>query len=116
MAEIPKPKAQLSENADVVDAGAEYDESEFHYDAKGYFLIRTVPEEKKIEAGHCKQNNVILKVFRGGTAREVCQAVLKAGLISRKDHAAYLGRECQKAELSLKLGLEYVQDDDLDVR
>ena len=116
MAEIPKPKAEVSETAEVVDASSEYDEAEFHYDSKGYFLIRTVPEEKKIEVGHCRQNNVILKIFRGGTAREVCQAVLKSGLVSRLDHAAYLGRECQKAEFSLKLGKEYVQDDDLDAR
>ena len=30
--------------------------------------------------------------------------------LSRLDHALYLGRELQKAELCLEQGLEYVQD------
>ena len=32
----------------------------------------------------------------------------------RMDHAAYLGRELQKAYIALKNNLEYVQDDELD--
>jgi len=42
--------------------------------------------------------------------------VLKAGLISRDDHAAYLGRETLKAETALKLGIPYVQDSDLELK
>ena len=115
MAKIPKPKVEISGNAAAIDAASEYDKDEFSYDPKGYFLIRTLPEEKKIEVGHCKQNNLILKIFKGNTAKEICQAVLKAGIVSRLEHAAYLGRECEKAEASLKLGTAYVQDEDLKI-
>ncbi|HEX2172228.1 MAG TPA: DUF4346 domain-containing protein, partial [Dehalococcoidia bacterium] len=34
-------------------------------------------------------------------------------LVSRMQHAAYLGRELAKAETALKYGMKYVQDDPL---
>jgi len=115
MADISKPKVELSKDVKDVDATAEYDETEFNYDKEGYFLIRINPETKKIEVGHCRQNNVILEKFSGNNARELCQAIIKAGLISRLDHAAYLGRETLKAEMALKLNKPYVQDSDLEL-
>ena len=116
MATIPKPKVTLSENVRETDASATYDDQEWFYDTKGYFLIRIVPEELRIEVGHCLQNNEILQKFSGKTSKELCQAVLHAGLISRQDHAAYLGRETLKAETALKLGIPYVQDSDLEFK
>ncbi|MAG16168.1 hypothetical protein CMO88_03840 [Candidatus Woesearchaeota archaeon] len=115
-AKIPKPKATLGEEIEDIDASASYDKDEFNYDPKGYFLIRIIPEKKKIEVGHCKQNNVILKKWSGNTAKELCQAIIKSDAISRSDHAAYLGRETLKAEVALKLGIEYVQDSDLELK
>ena len=113
MAHIPKPKVALSEDMKVIDAAADYDSNEWVYDRKGYFLIRVNQDTKKIEVGYCRQNNVILQKFSGNTSKELCQAVIKANLISRLDHAAYLGRETNKAETALKLGKTYVQDSDL---
>ena len=37
------------------------------------------------------------------------------GFLSRLDHAAYLGKELQKAYLALKLGLAYQQDSELKI-
>jgi dihydropteroate synthase len=34
------------------------------------------------------------------------------GLLSRLDHAGYLGRELTKAKLALDLGWNYVQDEE----
>jgi len=115
MAQIPKPKVQLSNDVKDIDATAAYDPKEWVYDPKGYFLIRVNPDTKQIEVGYCKQNNVILKKFIGNTSKELCQAVLKANLVSRLDHAAYLGRETLKAEIALKLGKPYVQDSDVEL-
>ena len=36
--------------------------------------------------------------------------VLRLGLVSRLDHAAYLGGELAKAEVALRVGRDYVQD------
>jgi hypothetical protein len=54
-----------------------------------------------------------LAVYRGRTAKELGIALTEGEgphPLSRLDHALYLGRELQKAELCLALGLAYVQD------
>ena len=95
---------------------AEYDDrKEFVLDEKGYFLIRIVPEKKMIEVGFCgKRNTVEVKVY-GKTPIEVYQTILREKIIERPDHAAYLGRELQKAYIALQLGILYVQDDELNI-
>ena len=115
-AKIPKPKAMLHENIEDIDATAVYDDKEWTYDVKGYFLIRIIPETKKIEVGHCLQNNIVLKKWSGNTAKELCQAILHDTVVSRLDHAAYLGRETLKAETAIKLNIPYVQDSDLELK
>lgn len=52
-------------------------------------------------------------VIKGKTAEEVCEEVARRGLIEEIGHAAYLGRELQKAEIALKLGRGYLQDKEL---
>ncbi len=51
--------------------------------------------------------------FRGQTAKALCIEIFEkpeSDVISRLDHAAYLGREFVRAEIALYLGDEYVQD------
>jgi len=48
----------------------------------------------------------------GETARSVLDTLLGLGLVSRLEHAGYLGRELEKAELALKYNRSYAQDDD----
>ena len=93
---------------------AQYDDmKEFVLDEKGYFLIRILPEKKMIEIGFCgKRNTVEVKVY-GTKPIEIYQTVLRERIIERADHAAYLGRELQKAYTALQLGLPYIQDDEL---
>ena len=52
-------------------------------------------------------------LFAGVDAESVLAEVLGRGLVSRLDHAAYLGRELAKAEAALKSGKGYVQDAEL---
>jgi dihydropteroate synthase-like protein len=49
----------------------------------------------------------------GGMATQVLNTLIDLGLVTRLDHAGYLGRELQKAELALALGRSYVQDEPL---
>lgn len=112
---MKKTKPTPSKDMETVDAAAAYDSNEFEIDPKGYFLIRVNRDTGKIEAGHCRQNNVILKVFSGNTAKELMQAIIKSGTVSRMEHAEYLGRETMKAETAKELGMEYVQDRDLEL-
>jgi hypothetical protein len=48
-------------------------------------------------------------VFLGNTAVEISTAILERKLVSRMEHAAYLGRELLKAELALQTGRPYTQ-------
>ena len=60
------------------------------------------------------KNKVVLKVT-GKKPIDIYQTIInKENIPIRIDHAAYLGRELQKAYLALRYDLEYVQDDELD--
>jgi Domain of unknown function (DUF4346) len=52
-------------------------------------------------------------LFTGRTAKELCIEVFEKPeicLVTRLDHAAYLGREFVRAEMALLTAQEYVQD------
>ena len=49
----------------------------------------------------------------GSSARDVLNTLIDRGLVSRLDHAGYLGRELEKAELALRLDRSYSQDEPL---
>lgn len=99
----------------VKEVAAEYDdEKEFVIDKKGYFLIKLDRKSKNIEVAFCNEKNkIVLKVI-GKKPIDIYQTILnKEKLDIRKDHAAYLGRELQKAYTALKFNIDYVQDDEL---
>ncbi len=47
----------------------------------------------------------------GTNARDILNTLIQMGLVSRLDHAGYLGRELEKAEIALHLGHSYSQDE-----
>ncbi len=49
----------------------------------------------------------------GKNAKGILDTIIRLDLVSRLDHAGYLGRELMKAEIALRLGKNYVQDEDL---
>lgn len=83
---------------------------EWHPDLKGYFLIRVNEKKKRIEAGFCTYKHVINKMVYGNNAIEIYNTIIRKKLISRLEHAAYLGKELYKAELTLKYGKKYRQE------
>jgi len=97
---------------------------EFTFDENGFFLILVDHSKKKIIVEHynyVKEKNLIKtgkinEVIEGVNAEELSKKIIKKGLLSRLDHASYLGRELQKAEQALKHGIEYTQDEELKVR
>lgn len=110
--------APSQEKANIKEVQASYDSlKEWKYDPKGYFLIRVNRETKEIEAGLCKRNNEVEIVIKGKHPEEMYNTIVredKLDLISLKEHAGYLGMEFEKAYIALQLGIEYVQDSDLD--
>jgi tetrahydromethanopterin S-methyltransferase subunit A len=49
-------------------------------------------------------------VIEGQDARSIYWTIVKNGWVTQLSHAAYLGKELAKAELSIKMGFKYVQD------
>jgi dihydropteroate synthase-like protein len=49
----------------------------------------------------------------GESAREILSEIVYRGLVTRLDHAGYLGRELERAETALRLGKSYSQDEPL---
>ena len=95
---------------------AEYDDlREFKMDSKGYFLIRVNKEKNRVEVGHCKGKNEVDVMVYGDKSIDIYMTIIKLGLVDEMGHAAYLGREIEKACLALKNNLEYVQDDELEI-
>ncbi|MCS7122065.1 MAG: dihydropteroate synthase-like protein [Archaeoglobaceae archaeon] len=59
---------------------------------------------------YCKHEKLTIC---GKKSKAIVDTILREGLVSRLDHAAYLGRELMKAEIALRLKKNYVQDQDL---
>ena len=91
-------------------------------DPKGYFLIRIDKKKKIIQVGYCKFTrlgnspiNDMVVVIKGKTAIEIVNTLIREKFISTLQHAADMGIELHKAELSLKYGFNYIQDKDLNI-
>ena len=91
-------------------------------DPKGYFLIRVDKKKKIIQIGYCKFTrlgnspiNDMVAVIKGKTAIEIVNTLIREKFISTLQHAADMGIELHKAELSLKYGFNYIQDKDLNI-
>ena len=59
---------------------------------------------------HYKNSGELAHIIEGGEAATVCATLTDMGLVSRLDHAAYLGRELARAENAIRAGVPYIQD------
>ncbi|MBO6489282.1 MAG: hypothetical protein HVK25_01230 [Pelagibacteraceae bacterium] len=92
-------------------------------DPKGYFLIAIDRNKKIIRVGYCKFTklgsspiNDMVAEIQGKTAIEIVNTLIREKLISTLQHAADMGIELHKAELSLKYGFKYIQDKNLEIK
>jgi len=79
-------------------------------DPAGPIRVRIVPDKISGNGGLIVAEHEKATVA-GENAREVMDTLLELNLVSRLDHAAYLGRELEKAELALRFNRSYAQDD-----
>lgn len=99
------------ENVELIETGAA-DES-YTPDSEGYFKIWVNHEKGKLYVLFKSSRSAREMVFKGVSAEALGKKIISLGLISRMDHALYLGRELSKAEACLLLGKSYVQDMDI---
>ena len=69
-------------------------------------------QDENIVAAHFSLEDEVTShaIVKGKTAEQVYGLIIESGLVSKLDHAAYLGTELAKAEIALRTGKEYVQD------
>jgi dihydropteroate synthase-like protein len=91
-----------------------YDTGIWKRDPSGNFKISI--SNSIIENGIMKNGRIIAQHTKctivGDTAKEIFDTAHALGLVSRLDHAAYLGRELMKAQLALRTKRSYSQDDE----
>lgn len=79
-------------------------------DPSGFFVVLLNRPTGLIVCEHYENNGKLTHAIEGKDAPLVAATAVELGLVSRLDHAAYLGRELAKAESALKTGSNYVQD------
>ncbi|MCX6677151.1 MAG: dihydropteroate synthase-like protein [Methanothrix sp.] len=79
------------------------------YEPDGRGSFRIFLSGGRILAQNLAQNGPI--AVAGRNARDILNTLIEKGLVSRLDHAGYLGRELEKAEIALRLKRNYVQDE-----
>jgi hypothetical protein len=93
---------------------ASYDsKKEWKMDPEGFFTIKPFPEEGLIRVRHYSPKKELLCEIEGKNAEEIYNTIVREGMVSSLSHAAYIGSELQKAEIAMKNGLDYVQDETL---
>ena len=102
-------KQKISDDFEMIN-GMHDEHADWKQDERGYLLIRVDTEKKVIEVAHCTNEHIITKMITGTKADEIYHTIIRLQLISRMDHASYLGTELKKAEISLKTGVPYVQE------
>lgn len=84
-------------------------------DPKGVFRIMVDRDLETIVSLYFKsaEADKPSNIIKGRNAHVVYAKILEMGLVTKLDHAAYLGSELAKAEVALKTGKEYIQDQKL---
>lgn len=79
-------------------------------DPAGYFVVFIDRVRGLLMLEHYRNDGVLDHLIEGRTAAELYFPAIDQKMVSRLDHAAYLGRELARAEHALRTGEPYVQD------
>jgi tetrahydromethanopterin S-methyltransferase subunit A len=79
-------------------------------DPAGFVVIHGDARTRSLVAEHYTNQGVLDLIVDGATPASVVGALIDRGLVTRLDHAAYLGQELARAESALRDGRPYVQD------
>jgi len=106
-----KPSAERAGVVCSVPAGERVDAQPVSpADREGYFVIDVHAGKEIIRLEHHTPDHRMTVALIGSNARDLYLAAIRRGLVSRPDHAAYLGYELGRAERALTLKTRYVQD------
>ena len=77
-------------------------------DKAGYFVVNVTNQSILVE--HYSYQEKLLRTIEGYDARSIYLTIVRNGWVSKLDHAAYIGKELSKAELSIRYEFDYLQD------
>lgn len=80
-------------------------------DPRGNFIIKIENDEIVVE--HYSPDEVLLNIYKNKRAMPIYLELSENEATSLTSHALYIGTELQKAEMAIKLGIEYKQDQEL---
>jgi thymidylate synthase len=101
---------KLTNAEDLVEKQYRHREVQFEKDPRGFFVISIEGGEIVVRhrVGDGRESPYR---FNGKKAQRIYRAIMNENLISKMDHAAYIGHELARAEACLKNGTVYVQDE-----
>ncbi|MBN1275546.1 DUF4346 domain-containing protein [Candidatus Woesearchaeota archaeon] len=105
---------QLRKNEEFETIHATDDDVTWDQDPESYLTIMPYPRKGKIMVRAYSPQHEQRYLIDGDHPRQIYYKIIKMGLITKLEHAAYLGKELQKAYVALKHGLHFNQDDELD--
>ncbi|MBI2084323.1 MAG: hypothetical protein HYT70_01790 [Candidatus Aenigmarchaeota archaeon] len=91
-----------------------YFDPEIDSDPRGVVNIAVIDGSIKVKLQDLKTGDLLFEAD-GKTAKELMYKIKHFKLISRTDHAAFVGSELAKAEMCMKLGIEYKYDNPIEL-
>jgi tetrahydromethanopterin S-methyltransferase subunit A len=79
-------------------------------DPSGFFIIYPKKNENRVYLEHYKEDGTLNEIIYGEDPVFIASTAIERSLVSRLDHAAYLGRELERAYQSMVQGYSYIQD------
>ena len=86
------------------------DKVKLKLDRAGFFIVHPKAETDLLLVEHYKNTGEPTCIIEGNEPAAICAEIIERGLISQLDHAAYLGRELERAKLSMQLNFSFRQD------
>lgn len=106
----PGPFADAPSDVSAVAVEVASEPEQLVLDPAGYFVVYPDRIKQCLTLEHYTNQGVLDRILTAASATAIYASAIQAQLISRLDHAAYLGRELARAEHALHSGEPYVQD------
>jgi tetrahydromethanopterin S-methyltransferase subunit A len=87
-----------------------FSKSSIKLDKAGYFVILPQKKKESILVEHYSYDNKLVRKIEGKKSRDIYLTIINNRWVTELGHAAYLGKELSRAELSITKGYRFIQD------
>lgn len=111
---MPTEITSVDKEGDVVRVNPAYDRLTHWEEDKGHFNISVYHDAGIIECKYYGNDQKLKLAFEGAKAFNIYNKIHDMKLVTKYDHASWLGHELTRAEIALREGIEFRQDRELD--